>query len=73
MKKVILLTVVSFLFPAIYDVGEVVSTSDQNIEKSTCFAGNGYEVNDNWSLSDWNGDVNQGTYNVIFMEMSATW
>ena len=47
--------------------------SHQNIEKSTCYAGNGYDVNQNWKLFDWNGANNGGTYNVIFMEMSATW
>ena len=24
-------------------------------------------------LADWNGDLNGGHYNVIFIDMSATW
>ena len=56
-----------------YNVGEVVSTAHQNISKSTCYAGNGYAVNDNWSLADWNGASNGGHYNVIFIDMSASW
>ena len=73
MKKVILFTILSFSFSSVYDNGDLISTSHQNIEKSTCYAGNGYEVNDNWKLSDWNGEVNGGTYNVMFIEMSTTW
>ena len=67
-----LLLFLSFVF-ANYDVGDFISESDQNLTKSTCYAGNDYEVNDNWKLADWNGDVNGGHYNVIFIEMSATW
>ena len=72
MKKIIILFLLSFTFAA-YNVGQTVSTADQNVTKSTCYSGNGYNVNDNWSLSDWNGATNGGSYNVIFMEMSATW
>ncbi|SVD14997.1 uncharacterized protein METZ01_LOCUS367851 [marine metagenome] len=74
MKKYIntLLILLSFVF-ANYDVGEFISETDQNLTKSTCYAGNGYEVDDNWKLADWNGNLNGGHYNVIFIEMSATW
>ena len=74
MKKIILLLCfsLSFVF-CVYNVGQVVSDSDQNVSKSTCFAGNDYIVNDNWKLADWNGMDNGGQYNVIFIEMSATW
>ena len=56
-----------------YNVGQIISISDQNITKSTCYAGNGYDVGDSWKLLDWNGAENGGQYNVIFIEMSATW
>ena len=56
-----------------YNVGQFISESDQNVTKSTCYAGNGYNVGDNWKLADWNGDLNGGHYNVIFIDMSATW
>ena len=72
MKKIIILILFSFSF-AVYNIGQTVSESDQNVSKSTCYAGNEYEVNDNWKLADWNGDVKGGTYNVMFLEMSATW
>ena len=56
-----------------YVAGDIVSVADQNIIKSTCYPGNGYEVGDDWKLADWNGALNGGNYNVIFMDMSATW
>jgi hypothetical protein len=72
-KKIsILFLLFSFVF-ANYNVGDFISESDQNLTKSTCYAGNGYEVDDNWKLADWNGALNGGNYNVIFIEMSATW
>ena len=55
------------------DCKNALEVNDQNIEKSTCFAGNGYDVNDLWKLADWNGANNGNNYNVIFLEMSATW
>ena len=68
----ILFVMLTFVF-ANYNVGDFISESDQNLTKSTCYSGNGYEINDNWKLSDWNGALNGGDYNVIFLEMSATW
>ena len=54
-------------------LGDLISISDQNLTKQTCYPGNGYEVGDDWKLADWNGDLNGGHYNVIFIDMSATW
>ena len=51
----------------------VVTENHQNIIKSTCHAGNGYEVGDDWKLADWNGATNGGQYNVIFMDIQTTW
>ena len=63
----------SLSFASYYDVGDIVSDTHQNITKATCFAGNEYEVGDNWKLADWNGATNGGHHTVIFIEMSATW
>ena len=63
----------SLSFASVYDVGDYVSESHQNITQSTCYAGNDYEVNDTWKLADWNGATNGGHHTVIFIEMSATW
>ena len=75
MKKIIITitAMCSLSFAFVYDVGDYISDTHQNITKSTCYAGNGYEVNDNWKLADWNGATNGGNYTVIFIDMSATW
>ncbi len=64
---------IGLAFASVYDVGDIVSDSHQNITKSTCYAGNEYENGDSWKLADWNGATNGGHYTVIFIEMSATW
>jgi len=69
----ILFSISSLSFSAVYSVGDTISESDQSDAYSTCYEGNGYSVNDSWSLSDFNGALNGGNYNVIFLEMSATW
>ena len=56
-----------------YDEGEFVSEVDQNITMTTCYAGNDYEVDDPWKLSDWNGTLNGGHYNIVYIEMAASW
>ena len=68
-----LLTMIGSIFASVYDVDDFISESHQNITKSTCYAGNEYDNGDNWKLADWNGASNGGNYNVIFIEMSATW
>ena len=64
---------IGFAFASVYDVGDYVSETHQNITKSTCYAGNEYDTNADWKLADWNGATNGGHYTVIFIEMSATW
>ena len=75
MIKYILTLLIStnIIIASVYDVGDFVSQSDQNITKETCYAGNDYDVGDNWKIADWNGATNGGHYTVIFIEMSATW
>ena len=68
-----ILTAIGFSFASVYDVGDFVSDTHQNITKSTCYGGNEYDVGDSWKLADWNGASNGDHYNVIFIEMSATW
>jgi len=75
MKKIIIIitAICSLSFASVYNVGDYVSDTHQNITKSTCYAGNDYEVNDDWKLADWNGATNGGHYTVIFIDMAATW
>jgi len=58
---------------SVYDVGDYISDTHQNITQSTCYAGNEYDTGDSWKLADWNGATNGGHHTVIFIEMSATW
>ena len=74
MKYLITLSVaIGLTLASVYDVGDIVSDTHQNITKSTCYAGNEYDTNENWKLADWNGATNGGHHTVIFIEMSATW
>jgi|TARA_B100000586_G_scaffold79831_1_gene56196 hypothetical protein len=75
MKKIIITitAMCSLSFASVYDVGDFISDTHQNITKSTCYAGNEYENGDNWKLADWNGATNGGHYTVIFIDMAATW
>jgi len=74
MKNILISTIVliSFIFP-VYNVGDVVSTSDQNVILSVCDQTSEYSVGDEVSLASWNGDLNGGDYHVIWLEMSASW
>ena len=59
-----------------YSVGQTVSVSDQQLSKEICYASDfdsGYNIGDNFSLYDLNGDYNGGQYHVMFFDMSATW
>jgi len=60
-------------FSSVYDVGDIISESHQNITKSTCYSGNGYSSGESWKLADWDGASNGGNYNVIYINLSASW
>ena len=70
---IITISFLTFVFSATYDVGDTVSLTHQNITKETCFSGNGFSNGDIWKLADWNGAENGGQWNVIFIDMSASW
>ena len=61
------------LIGGFYDEGDYISTEHQNIEMTTCYAGNGYEDGEQWKLADWNGATNGGHHNVIVIIMAASW
>ncbi len=63
----------STIFAIPYEEGEYVSEEHQNITKETCYAGNGYVGGDPWKLADWNGELNGGHYNIVYVEMAASW
>ena len=60
----------SSLFPA-YDVGDQVSLEHQNIEFDFCYPES--QVGSSFSFAQHNGDLNGGNYQVLMIEMSASW
>ena len=70
-KKIIYLVLISSLIlSAEYEVGDIVDQDDQNQTFSVC---NGEYYDENFSLSDLNGDLNGGHYFVSWFDISATW
>ena len=63
----------TFILSGFYQEGEYVSEEHQNLIKETCYAGNGYVDGDTWKLADWNGELNGGHYNIVYIEMAASW
>ncbi len=72
MKKVIMLSIFLSASFAVYNVGQTVSTSDQNVVLEGCSTSSDY-YGQEFKLADWNGDLNGGEYHVIWLEMSASW
>ena len=70
--KFILLTTVltHFIFSSVYNTGETVSIPHQNISFNLCYGDN---VPDELKLADFNGDLNEGNYKVIWIDMAAPW
>ena len=69
----ILFSLSTFIFSQTYCAGDQISIEDQNFEFEVCYGSGDYSVGDNWSLSDFNGDLNGGDYHIIFIDMSASW
>ena len=72
MKKAILLSIFLSASFAVYNVGQTVSISDQNVTLTGCSTNSEY-YGEPFKLADWNGDLNGGEYHVIWLEMSASW
>ena len=72
MKKATILSIFLSVSFAVYNVGQTVSTSDQNVTLEGCATNSDY-YGESFKLADWNGDINGGDYKVIWLEMSASW
>ena len=70
---VIILIVFSFTYAQTYCAGDQVSTSHQNEVHLVGAGTDEFEVGGDFRLADWNGDLNGGSYSVIFIDMSASW
>ena len=69
----VLLSSFSLLSAQTYCAGEQINTSDLNTQYEVCYGSGNYETGDSWSLADYNGELNGGSYHVLFIDMSATW
>ena len=73
MKKIIVL-LMSFSFSfCVYNVGQTISISDQNIVLNVCDQTSEYSVGDPIKLANWNAALNGGDYYVIWLDLSASW
>ena len=76
MKSGIILVVMSlinFLVAQTYCAGDQISSAHQNQGHEVCAGFEDYETGDTFTLADLNGDLNGGNYNIIFIDMSASW
>ncbi|NQU66634.1 MAG: T9SS type A sorting domain-containing protein [Candidatus Marinimicrobia bacterium] len=62
------LSMITMVF-AIYNVGNTMTVSDQQMSFDICYGSTDSEL----SFADYNGDLNGGTYYVTWVEMSASW
>ena len=56
-----------------YNIGDTISIDDQNMLFPVCNAADGYLIDDSFSFSDLNGNLNGGEYKITIISMNATW
>jgi len=74
-NTILILSLFSLSF-CVYNIGQTISVNDQQLTKEICYASDfdsGYNVGDDISLYDLNGEYNGGQYHVMFISMHATW
>ena len=75
-KNIILILSLFSLSFCVYNIGQTVTVSDQQLTREVCHESqfsNEYQIGDSFSLYDLNGEYNGGEYHVMFFDMSATW
>ena len=68
MMLIIYMLMLSFCFS--YNVGDQVSVGHQNQEFNLCYPS---AMDNIVTLGDYNGNTNGGDYNILIIDMSATW
>ena len=61
------------VFTSRYDVGDTISEEDQLRPYNVCHSDNNYQVDETFTLNDFNGHENDGNFNIIIISMNATW
>ena len=69
----IILSLFSLNYAQTYCAGDQVSSADQNAEHVVGAGTEEYSDGSMFKLSDWNGDLYGGHYNIIYIEMAASW
>ncbi|MFQ6611129.1 MAG: hypothetical protein ACE5D7_10095 [Fidelibacterota bacterium] len=65
-----ILIFLSLTFAQVYDIGDTMSETHQNISFDVCYGDFGA---DTFHFADLNGALNGGDYFITFVDMSATW
>ena len=76
MKSKIILFLLSFfsmLSAQTYCAGDQISDNHQNQSHEVCAGYEDYVTGDSFKLADYNGNLNGGSYHIIFIDMSASW
>ena len=58
---------------AIYSVGDTLSFEDQTLTYPVFNGNQFYDINDDFSFADLNGNLNGGDYKITIISMNATW
>ena len=72
-KILLLLCCFGMIYALPYCSGDMISTTHQNQSHEVCAGFEDYATGDAFKLSDYNGDLNGGSYHIIFIDMSASW
>ena len=56
-----------------YDIGDTLSEEDLERPYTVCHSDNNYQVDETFTLNDFNGHENDGNFNIIIISMNATW
>ena len=75
MNKILILFFSCFCFVSAqtYCSGDQVSQIHQDISHEVCAGFEDYATGNVFKLADYNGDLNGGNYNIILIDMSASW
>ena len=70
---IILIGSLSMLSAQTYCAGDQVSMTHQNQSHEVCAGVEDYPTGSEFRLADYNGELNGGNYNIILIDMSASW
>ena len=76
MRRIILIIIMMFssLLFGVYNVGQTVTISDQNLEFDVCNGESPFDGStSDFRFGDFNGATNGGQYYVFHMDMAASW